>query len=74
METQEEIKRILKRIKGDWFEEEEFLISGGFISSFELIKLINEIEKEFEVKIPLERIEPEQFNSINNIIELIDSL
>lgn len=74
MDYQKEIKQILKKIKGEWFEEEKNLITDGHISSFELIKLIKELENGFGNKIPLEKIEPDQFNSIESIAEFIRAI
>ncbi len=68
------IAEILKQIKGNWFEEETELITGGFISSFEVIKLVHHLENSFSINIPLERISLDSFNSIDGIIELICSL
>ena len=65
------IQTVLKRIKGDWFEESQNLILGGYINSFELLKLISELEKEFNIKISLSSIMPENFNSVEKIEMLI---
>lgn len=67
----EEIKGILKRLKGNNFDFEQNLITDGYISSFDLIALIAEMEKQFFVRIPLESIQPESFNNLDSICELI---
>ncbi len=74
LEKMEEIKKALKKIKGDWFEESENLITDGYISSFELLKLICELENSFGIDIPIVNIEPEIFNSIEGIYELIKKI
>lgn len=66
------IKECLKRIKGDFFSEEQFLISGGFIDSFEVLKLVHEIEEEFSIKIMISQISPDSFDSISSIKEVIE--
>ncbi|WP_051209336.1 phosphopantetheine-binding protein [Butyrivibrio sp. WCD3002] len=67
MDIKERIIKALKTIKGEYFNEENNLISGGWIDSFSLLKLIRELEKEFEIKIRLEEITPESFNSVEQI-------
>ena len=74
MDKKQELKEILKQLKGEWFEEEENLVTSGYISSFELIRFIHEIEKKYCIKVPLEIIEPEAFNSFDEICELIEKL
>ena len=69
-----EILGILKELKGGYFEEETNLITGGFINSFELIKLIEELEKRYFIIILIEAIEPEAFNSVEGISELVSRL
>lgn len=66
------ITNCLKSIKGDSFDQSEDLITGGYIDSFELMFLIEELEKYFHVKIPLAFIEPERFNRVNSICELLE--
>lgn len=61
----------LKVIRGASFEQREDLITGGYIDSFGLLFLVEELEKYFRVKIPLETIEPERFNKVDSICELI---
>ncbi len=70
----EEIKMALKKVKGDWFEEEKNLISGGYIDSFELVKLIKELERTFNVKIQVANIKPENFENLDRIVEVIESV
>lgn len=71
MDMRDEIKAILKKIKGEWFEEEENLFSDGYIDSFELIRLIVELEEAFHIKIQDDKVSPESFNSIDMICQLV---
>lgn len=68
-----QVKQILKKMKGEYFDFEEDLITGGYISSFDTIRLIAEIEKKFSITVPVEIIEPESFDSIEKICTLIRS-
>lgn len=65
------IKRILKKIKGDYFDYEEGLITEGYITSFNLIEIIKEIESTFNIEIQIQNIHPDNFDSISNIDEVV---
>jgi acyl carrier protein len=47
------------------------LISGGIVDSFSMVSLKMFLEKKFQIKIPDEKATPEAFDSVNNIIALI---
>ncbi len=65
------VKQVLKELKGDCFDYEENLITDGLISSFDLLFMVQKLETYLVIHIPLEKIEPEQFNSIDDILDLI---
>ncbi len=71
MNDKKRIDTCIKHIKGDFFIQEKNLISAGWIDSFDLIKLISELEKEFEIHIPIENITPNEFDSVESISTLI---
>lgn len=71
----EELMGILAAVKPEIdFEEENELIDGGLLESFDVITLIAEIEDQFGVEIPAEEIVPENFNSAEGIWELIQRI
>lgn len=47
------------------------LISGGFIDSFSMVVVLIFIEKTFNVKIPDKEATPENFDTVNNMVNLI---
>jgi acyl carrier protein len=47
------------------------LISGGIVDSFSMVSLKMFLEKKFKIKIPDEKATPEAFDSVNNIISLL---
>jgi len=47
------------------------LISGGIVDSFSMVSLKMFLEKKFQIKIPDEKATPEAFDSVNNIIKLV---
>lgn len=70
----EKIIESIKNVKGDSFDYTENLVTGGLISSFDLLYLISELEQKFEMKIPLEIITPEDFDSLAAIENLMKQL
>jgi len=56
------------------FENEKNLIDDEIIDSFDLIALVTEIMDAFSVEIGVEDIIPENFNSVENMLNLIERL
>jgi len=50
------------------------IIASGLIDSLALVTLIFELEQEFEVQVPLESLEVDDFRTITNIVKTISSL
>ncbi len=71
---EENVIKSIKSIKGEWFEEKSELITAGYIDSYELIKLVNELEKVFDIKIPLERVDTDRFNNVDDICILMKEI
>ena len=57
----------------DW-EAATAIVDDGVLDSFDVISLVGELEDAFGVKIGLEHLEPENFNSVAAIAELLRSL
>lgn len=71
----EELIEILEDINPDVeYETCEDLMSGGYLTSFDLVVLISEIAETFQVKIPADQIIPENFESMQKIYQLIQTL
>lgn len=73
-EIKNKIRALLKRIKGEYFEYEEELVTLHYISSFELVSLISELEQIFGIEIALEEVSPDCFDSISDICKLVEKL
>lgn len=56
------------------FETNESLIDGKILDSFDIITLISEINEEYDVKIPVDEIIPQNFNSAKALYKLIEQL
>ena len=50
------------------------LIDDGILDSFDIVSLISEINSEFDIAIPADRIVPENFNSAQALYALIEQL
>lgn len=69
---EQKVLEILKEIgNGDDFENSVDFIGDGLIDSFGVIALVGALEEEFEIEIDGGDILPENFNSMEAIIELI---
>jgi len=70
---------ILNFIRNEYFEDDDKeitfdtpLISGGYIDSFSMVSLLIFVENKFKIKIPPEKATPGAFDSVNNIVTLIN--
>ncbi len=53
------------------YEQEKRLIDDGYIDSLDLTAIILELEEAFGVRIGSSEIEPENFNSVDAILDMI---
>ena len=72
MNNQSIINNILKKLKGREDIPKDNLIRSGFLDSFDMIKLVDEIARECNVTIDGKDITEENFNSVKAIAELVE--
>lgn len=71
----EKLLKILKNIRPDVdFKNEKDLIEDGILDSFDIVAIISAIDDEFEVAIRITELKPENFNSADSIMNLIERL
>lgn len=71
----EEILKVLQEVKpGIQFEGRTDLVSSGDLDSFDIISLVSELNDILDIDIPVEAIVPENFDSLEAIQKLVDSL
>ncbi len=71
----EEILAILREIRPDVdFENETKLIDDDILDSFDIIAIVGEFNDTFSIDIDVEDLEPENFNTVAAMKELIDKL
>lgn len=71
----EELLEILEAIKpGFDFESSTALIDDGILTSMDIIKLVSDLQDEFDVDIAVTDLVPENFNNIQAIMDMIKRL
>ena len=71
----EDLRAILEEIRPDVdFDTEKELIDGGVLESMDIVAIVGEIKEAFDVTIGIEQLTPENFNSEEAILELIEQL
>ena len=70
----ETLLRILnENCPGIDFEAETALIDDGIIDSLDIVSIVSEIMDEFDVEINVDDLVPENFNTVDAILELIQN-
>lgn len=68
----ETVLEILTEIRGDVdFENETKLIDDNILKSLDIVAIVGEFNDEFDVEISVEDLVPENFNSVDAMVELI---
>lgn len=71
----EQLMEILKELRPDVdFGAEKALIDDAILDSFDIVSLIGELNDAFGVEIEFEDMEPENFNSAEDIYKLVQRL
>lgn len=71
----EQVLKILKDVRSDVdFEKEKLLIDGGILDSFDIIEIVSELNESFSIDITVDELEPENFNTLDAIVSLVESL
>lgn len=71
----EELMEILEQLRPDVdFENETGLIDNGILDSFDIVSLVGELNEAFDIEIQPNDLIPENFNSAQAILELVEKL
>lgn len=71
----EKILEILKGIRSDIdFENETLLIDNGVLDSFDIVSIVAELCEEYDITITADQLEPENFNSAEAMLNLVNSI
>ena len=70
-----ELLSILHEIRPEIdFENETKLIDDGLLDSFDIISIVGELNEHFDIEINVEDLEPNNFNSVKAMMNLITRL
>ncbi len=71
----EQLMEILEELRPDVdFESEKALIDDGILDSFDIVSLVGELNDSFDVRINVENLLPENFNSVDAMLALVKKL
>lgn len=71
----EKILKVLQEIKpGFDFEKHSNMVDSGELDSFDVMQIVAELNETMDIDIPVEAIVPENFNSLQDIQKLVNSL
>lgn len=66
---------ILEELRPDVdFEAEKQLITDGVLDSFDIVSLVGSLNDEFDIEIQVGNLVPDNFNSIEGMMALIEKL
>jgi acyl carrier protein len=72
---QKRILEILDSIRPDVdFVSEKKLIDDGLLDSFDIVSIISELNDEYNISIRVTELKPENFNSVEAILNLVEKL
>lgn len=67
--------KILEELRPDVdFANEDALVSDGILDSFDIVTLVGELNAEFDITIGVDDLEPENFDTVDAIAQLINDL
>lgn len=71
----DELLKLLSEIcpKVDFVKEKK-LIDDGILDSFDIISIVNELNEHYDIEIDVDDLEPENFNSVEAMLDLIHTL
>ena len=69
------VLEILQEIREDVdYETETQLVTDGLLESFDIVSLVSELNDEFDIEIKAKDLVPENFNSLDAIVEMVERL
>ena len=71
----EKVLSVLKSVRQDVdFASATSLIDDGILDSFDIISIVSELNEKFDIDITADELEPENFNTLDAITSLVESL
>jgi acyl carrier protein len=66
------IREVVADITRRKVRDDELLVSSGIVDSLRVIDLIAMLELRLQIQIPREKIQPEDFDSVDSIVDTLD--
>ena len=74
-QERQQLIEILSSVRPDVdFDQEDALIDDEILSSFDIIAMVSEINVQYGIEIRVDDLLPENFNSVDAILELIERM
>lgn len=71
----DQLLKILNELRPDVdFENETALVTDGILDSFDIVSLVAELNGEFDVTIGVDDLEPENFDTVAAMLQLLNDL
>jgi acyl carrier protein len=67
-------REVVFQLVRDRVDDADPLISAGRIDSLTIVKLIGQIERKLDVVLPLEDVQPDDFDSVDLVVETFQRL
>ena len=72
MNVREALMEILEELHPEVdFESEDALVSGKILDSFDIVNLVTELDDAFDIEITAADLLPENFDTVDGMVELI---
>jgi acyl carrier protein len=66
------VREAIEQHLGRRVNDDERLISSGVIDSLSIIRLIGALEEKLQMKIPTERVQPDDFDSVEITLKTVE--
>jgi acyl carrier protein len=71
-DKREVVRNVVTEIARQRVRDDELLVSSGIIDSLRVLKLISRLEDQLQIHIPTDQVQPEDFDSVDLILETIE--
>jgi acyl carrier protein len=71
-DRREVVRNVVTEITRRKVRDDELLVSSGIIDSLRVLKLISRLEDQLQTHIPTDQVQPEDFDSVDLILETIE--
>jgi acyl carrier protein len=71
-DKREVVRNVVTEIARQKVRDDELLVSSGIIDSLRVLTLISRLEDQLQTHIPTDQVQPEDFDSVDLILETIE--